>query len=278
MRGVEILTETILASINGVSRELAIACERGERDGTRMCLDRCRALFPELGIEMEDRAGALFAFAGAESPLSEACGVGLERPFSAGDVEAMTEFYRARGAVPRVSLGAVQDRALGALLARAGYVPVDQRNLLVVQLASLEAWRDDRITVATDPREWGNASALGFTDDERSLDAVRTTGTMIAAGGATALEARKDGEIVATAAYSLEPSGVLGLFAASTLAAHRRRGWQRAMIRDRIARGREAGMHFARVEATPFSDSERNFRALGFVPLYTRVLWELRAS
>jgi hypothetical protein len=60
------------------------------------------------------------------------------------------------------------------------------------------------------------------------------------------------------------------------VALFRRRGWQIAMIADRMARAREAGARFLRGTARPASSSERNFHRCGFVTLYTRALWERR--
>lgn len=100
---------------------------------------------------------------------------------------------------------------------------------------------------------------------------------LIATGGATALEVREGDAVTATACCAIEGDGV-ALFTASTIPSHRRHGWQRAMIRERMARAQRAGLRYARACAEPLTGSERNFRALGFVPLYTRVTWELREA
>lgn len=257
-------------------RALALDCELGEREGLRQCLLQAQQLYPHVGIEMREVAGGMVAFAGVGSPLSEATAVGIEAFVTPADVDFITMFYRERGCVPRVTLGPLSDPHLGSHLARAGYVPVDFRNMLVAEVAHLQGERDPRILEANDPEAWGEASARAFADGDEPSEGMRMTGVFMAASGATALYASEAGEIVATGCLAVERSGIAALFAASTLPHARRKGWQRALIRDRIARAKEAGMRYARVEATPLGESERNFRKLGFVPLYARVLFEWR--
>jgi GNAT superfamily N-acetyltransferase len=63
------------------------------------------------------------------------------------------------------------------------------------------------------------------------------------------------------------------LFAGSTHPAFRRQGWHTELIRDRVARARDAGARLVHAPAGPGSASERNFLRCGFIRLYTRVLW-----
>lgn len=177
----------------------------------------------------------------------------------------------------RVNVSPLTNPELGALLARSGYVPAEYQNVFVADLDTLEGEHNPRITELTDLAQWADASARGFSDEAEPGDVLHKISLLIASGGATALEVRENGTVIATACYALEREG-MALFAASTLPPYRRRGWQRAMIRERIARAKGAGMRYARVGAAPLGDSERNFRALGFVPLYTRVTWELSAQ
>ncbi len=107
--------------------------------------------------------------------------------------------------------------------------------MLVADLDRLEGGRDKRIVPMRDPQEWTEASARGFCDGADPDNETLTVSLLIATGGATVLEAREGGGIVATACYAFENDGI-ALFAASTLPAHRRQGWQRAMIRERCIR------------------------------------------
>jgi GNAT superfamily N-acetyltransferase len=232
--------------------------------------------YPQYGIETRDLAGGLLAYSGVSGAMSEAVAIGIDCDVSARVVDEITEFFRAHDAAPRANVSPLCNLELAPLLARSGYVPTEYQNMLVADLDILEGEHDPRITEVADVAQWADASARGFSDDADPGDVLHKVSLVIATGGATALEVRDGSEVVATAAYAFENDGV-ALFAASTLPAHRRQGWQRAMIRERIARAKDAGMRFVRVCAAPLGDSERNFRALGFVPLYTRVTWELRA-
>jgi hypothetical protein len=160
------------------------------------------------------------------------------------------------------------------VLAEAGYTPSEYDNVLVSDDLAAHALRDERVCVARDLRDWAEASARGFTDREELLPGDADIALLIASSeGVCALEARENRAIVATAGMDIRGEWS-GLFAASTLPAFRRRGWHLAMIRDRIARAREAGARFLRANARPGSTSECNFRRCGFTALYTRALWE----
>ncbi|MBV8637750.1 MAG: hypothetical protein JO322_06655 [Candidatus Eremiobacteraeota bacterium] len=259
-----------------IDRTLALACELGERIGLRKCMEAGQRNYPDLGIDVRDVAGGIVAFSGAGGALSEGTAIGVEADVSAATVHEITAFFGSHHCAPRLTVSPVTNPALAPLLANAGYVPVEYQNTLVAGIDALEGRHDERIREMQNPREWAEASARGFLDgDEPDRDAL-IVGLLLATGGATPLEVRDNGRIISTACYAFE-EGVVALFAASTIPSHRRQGWQRAMIRERVARAKAAGMRFARVSAVPLSDSERNFRALGFVPLYTRVTWELRS-
>jgi ribosomal protein S18 acetylase RimI-like enzyme len=228
-------------------------------------------------MEVRELAGGIVGYCGIPGPLSEAAAVGIDCDVTAATVDEMTEFFRARGCAPRLTVSPLTNPELAPLLSGAGYVPIEYQNTLLADVHSFEAERNNRVCEAVDARAWGEANARGFSDGEDPSHELRMMSTLLATGGAVALEARDRETIISTSCFAMEKErGIVALFAASTLPSHRRQGWQRAMIRERIARAKEAGMEFARVSAAPLSDSERNFRALGFVPLYTRVTWELR--
>ncbi len=260
-----------------IDRSLALACERGERDGIRRCLEAGQENYPELGIEVLDLAGGILGYSGVSGALSEGTAVGVEYEVSQGTVDDITAFFRLHDASPRLKVSPLTNPSLAPLLARSGYIPVEYENMLVAPLNSMNGERNGRIRELADVREWAEASARGFSGGVDPDDVLLKISLLLATGGATALEVRDGGAIIATACYAFEEGGGVALFAASTLPSHRRQGWQQAMIRERIARAKAAGMQFARVTALPLSDSERNFRSLGFVPLYTRVTWELRS-
>ena len=171
--------------------------------------------------------------------------------------------------------------SLASELTAAGYAPGDREQTLVASGDLIgQARRDDRIGVAKDIAAWAKASAAGFLEREELEPGDDVIALILAtAEGTIALEVREGDKIIATGAMSVIGDNA-ALFAGSTLTASRRRGWHTALIRDRVARAREAGATVVRATAGLGSVSEQNFTRCGFVSLYTRVLWlrPLRAS
>jgi len=243
--------------------------------GLRSAIDAARRLQPELGADGIEVAGGFAAFTGVGSPLSEAIGVGSQGPVDAAEIAEITAFYQSHGTRPRVFVTPLADPSLARVLAQAGYVPIEYSNVLASDRLDSFARRDERIAVTSDVEAWSHASARAFTGREILEPGDETIATVIAScEGVIALEACENGAIVATAAMDVR-LGCAGLFAGSTMGEFRNRGWQIALICDRIARAREAGANLLRAGAAPGSTSERNFQRCGFVTLYTRVLWEL---
>ncbi len=256
-----------------LTREIHDAIERAGIAGMRGTIAAVQRLFPEANAESIDVAGGVAAFAGAASPFSKAVGLGTFLPANADDVACVSQFYESRNATPRVFVTPLSDPGLGGALARAGYTPAEHDSVLISADADGYARRDDRIAVATDIVAWARASVDGFVDRERNLHGDSLARTVGEAQGVIPLEAREDGAIVATAAMSVRGE-CASLFAGSTLREFRRRGWQVALIRDRIARARDAGARIIYAAAEPASESERNFHRCGFVTLYTRTRWD----
>ncbi|MGC1381780.1 MAG: hypothetical protein WA814_12245 [Candidatus Baltobacteraceae bacterium] len=259
-----------------LTKELDAAIGRAEIAGIRNAIATTRRLAPQIGAESIEIAGGLVAFTGADSPLSQAYGVGADEPVTADGVAAITTFYESRGATPRVFVTPLADSTLARTLAAAGYAPAEYENVLAGGDLETHARFDDRISPATDLHAWARASAQAFMDRSEPEPGEEFIGLVIASSASVLpLEARVDGAIVATAAMDASAQ-CAGLFAGSTMPAFRNRGWHLVMIRDRIARARDAGARFVRATAKPASASERNFYRCGFTTLYTRVLWELK--
>ena len=257
-----------------LTREIHEAITRCEIAGIRCGIEAARHLQPNVNADAIEVGGGLVAFTGIDSPLSQAIGVGAFSPVTDAEIAQITAFYQSRGATPRVFVTPLADAALAPGLARAGYAPAEYENVLASDKLDAYALRDDRIGIATDLRAWAYASALAFTDREHLVPGDEIIALIIASSrGVCLLEAREGGAIAATAAMDLRDE-CAALFAGSTMPAFRSRGWHMAMIRDRIARARDAGAHFMRATARSASVSERNFHRCGFDTLYTRALWE----
>jgi GNAT superfamily N-acetyltransferase len=257
-----------------LTQEIDEMLRRAELAGTRQGVETVRRLFPEVGAESIEVAGGFARFTGVDSPLSQAVGVGVCVPAGDADVATITEFYESHGATPRVFVTPFADASLGAALAAAGYVPAEYENVLASRDLDTHALYDERVRVAANVEEWAHASARGFVEREAPAPGDEAIALVLASSeGVVPLEVREHETIVATCAMDVR-EGCSAFFAGSTLPSHRRRGWHRTMIRDRIARAREAGATLLRATAKPGSISERNFQRCGLLTLYTRTLWE----
>lgn len=255
------------------TRATGEAIERAEIRGRRECVAMARRLAPQLNAEIVEIAGGVAPFVGAGSPLSEAAGLGMFAEVSARDVDRLTDFYAERATPPRVAVTPLASLDLFGELVRAGYRPVEHQNVLACEIADIDCERDERIVESQDPWAWGRASAAGFMDREPTGDELLTGAIIAAIPSVTALELRTGGTVCATGAMDVQGE-YAALFAASTMPDARGRGFQTAMIRDRVARARRRGARVAHAGAGVASQSERNFRRLGFAVLYTRTVWE----
>jgi GNAT superfamily N-acetyltransferase len=261
-----------------LTRDLDEAIRECEIAGIRSGIETVRRLRPEIGAAGIEVAGGLVAFTGVDSPLSQAVGIGSSAAVTDDEIARVADFYESRGATPRVFVTPLADPSLGRALAAAGYAPSEYENVLASDDFGSHALRDDRIAIATDLDAWARASAQAFTDRETLEPGDELIATIIASSeGVCPLEARDGAAVAATAAMDLR-NGCAGLFAGSTMPGFRGRGWHVAMIRDRIARARDAGARLMRATARPASTSERNFQRCGFVTLYTRALWERKRT
>jgi hypothetical protein len=254
--------------------ELDRLFREAEMLGIRTAIEAAGRLRPHLGAEGVPAAGGLAAFTGSDSPLSQVYGAGMAGPVAREEIARIDAFYEARGATPKIFVTPLCDPSLATHLAAFGFAPREYVNLFACELDGTGGARDPRIRESGDPDAWGAASARGFLGVETPDDGDAHVGVVIARSeGVTALEAREGDAAVATAAMDVR-GRVSSLFAASTLPAFRGRGWHAAMIRDRLARAKEAGARFARGSAHPGSASERNFLRCGFRVLYTTAVWE----
>ena len=255
------------------TRPLGELVERAAIRGHRAVVDSASSIAPGLGAEIIEIAGGRAPFAGVGSPLSEAGALGVFSAATAADVERLTAFYTGHSTPPRVLVSPLAGIELPQLLASAGYRPIELQNVLVRELTQGEFERDPRVTEIADPWTWAAASARGFLDGEASREDALVAAIVAAVPNVGALAVERDGIIVAAAAMEVDGE-CLSLFAASTIPPARGQGWHTALIRDRLARGYEAGARIARVSAAIASRSERNFRRLGFGVLFSRTVWE----
>ena len=87
-----------------VDKALARRLESGEEMPQVMYARLFQKTRPEIGAAEEEICGGHMIFAGLGSPIGRATGAGLDRRFTAEDLNRVEEFYRAHNAPSQVDL------------------------------------------------------------------------------------------------------------------------------------------------------------------------------
>lgn len=218
--------------------------------------------------------GGCAIFAGADSPLTHAVGLGLSGPVSRAEVIELEAFFRSRGARVAVDLCPLADPGLLETLGDRGYHVTEFNNVLVKRLAGSEIVLTPRVRRAI-PGEadvWSHAVGHGFFEQAdlttEEMDVGRAIFTM--PGALCYLASGDAGEPAGGGALAIH-SGLATLFADSTIAAFRRHGLHKELITARLNEAVAQGCDMATASTQPGSGSQRNFERLGFEVVYTKV-------
>jgi hypothetical protein len=233
----------------------------------------CCALAQE-GAAVEQVAGGMVIFVGANSMLTHAVGLGLQGSVTAVDVDRVEHFFRSRGAAVNVDLCPYAHPTLTAHLSSRGYRIAEFNNVMVRGLDVTEAFSPAPGVRPAQPGEarlWAHTVGAGFFErDALSPEELDVGLTLFHAPGFRCFFACVDGVPAAAAAMSVH-DGVALLFADSTVRAWRGRGLHAALIRARLDEAVRAGCDLAAAGVLPGSVSERNYLRTGFHVAYTKV-------
>lgn len=222
-------------------------------------------------------AGGVAIFAGADSMLTQAFGVGLGAAAGEPELDQIEAFYRERGAASNIHVTPWTDPNLLAAMGTRGYAIHEFENVFVRPLAasSSDASATGVRVEEIGPElhdQWIRIGAEGFATEEISREVLVEVFTpFVKVPTLHCYIAYVDGEPAATAAASFhDGSDIVGLFGATTLPRFRKRGAQSALVQRRLADGIAAGCTQALVTTTPGSTSHRNVARRGFELAYTR--------
>ena len=248
--------------------ELARRVEAGEGAIARGCAER------QPGAAILEAGGGIAVFQGADSPLTQAVGLGLNGPLGAAQLDAIEEFFRSRGARVSIDLCPLADSDLLELMARRGYHATEFNNVLVRALGGLEVTMTPRVRRAT-PGEsdlWSHAVGHGFFEQAELTNEEMGVGRAIFSmpGALCYLTASESGEDTGGGALAVS-GGLATLFADSTVPRFRRQGLHRELIAARIQEAAALGCDLAAATTLPGSGSQRNYERMGFQVVYTRV-------
>jgi len=219
-------------------------------------------------------AGGCAIFAGVDSPLTQAVGLGLNGPVSEQEIGALEAFFRSRGARVSVDLCPLADPGLLAALAERGYGATEFNNVLVKRLGGTEIVLTPRVRRAV-PGErdlWSHTVGTGFFEQRELTTEEMDVGRAIFAmpGAMCYLAMSESGEPAGGGALAIR-EGLATLFADSTVAPFRRGGLHREIIAARLNEAVARDCDLATATTLPGSGSQRNYERLGFQVVYTRI-------
>jgi GNAT superfamily N-acetyltransferase len=241
----------------------------------------------ELALESRPVAGGWCTFGGPGTFVNKACGLGLSGPVPPGVAEEVIDFFRSRGAEPRVELCSFVHRSLLEALGRSAFQLQEFENVFYRRLeasedfrarlphpwpAGLEVERLDASDAAA-VEEYVAVSSSGFFPEGETP----STGFRESALRAARLQhadgflARLDGRVVGAGGCASR-QGLTTLFGTSVLPDFRRRGVQQALMVARLERARARGSTLATIVSHPGISTERNAARLGFSMAFVRAV------
>ncbi|NOT00518.1 MAG: hypothetical protein HOP29_07810 [Phycisphaerales bacterium] len=256
--------------------ELARRLERADAAGAVEFVEAHALRHPEIGAAWIDVGDGRVVFAGAESPVTQAIGLGMSGAVTSAEMSRVESFLRTRGAMVQVEVCPLADGSLLDILNVGKYGLAQHSNVLVCLLneAGAEPAADREINVRTvasaQVAEWSRAIAGGFFgDDEVPPVVYDDIATFFAMPSSTCFLADVGRQVVGGGVVAVH-DGVASLFAHGTHPEYRNRGVQSAIIPPSLALARQSGCDVAMACTLPGSVSQRNLERHGFRVAYTR--------
>lgn len=258
---------------------LARRLELTEGRGNAAFVEAQARVDPASGAIWKTAGGTHVMFAGVGSPITQTFGLGLHEPLVERDLDAIERFYTSRGSRVFHEVCPLAGVEVAALLARRGYVPIEQSSVLYQPIdLDTRIAADPALTVrAADPRDgalYARVAARGWSEQPPEVMSFIEGFAHLSLACATCFIAEKDGQPIATAALFMHGSTAL-LAGASTVPEGRRQGAQNALLDARLRTAAANGCDLAMMVAAPGSASQRNAERQGFRIGYTRTKWQL---
>jgi len=233
-------------------------------------------LKPEIKVKVEPVGGGFMIFAGKDSPLNRAVGLGFQGPVPPPILDEVESFYQHRVSPIRVDLCPLAGLSLIELLSQRTYTIDEFKNILFISLDEdiPEPPHDPDIVIRqADSGEadlWIRTTAQGF--EESASPSPETLQILLP-------NFHSENSVCFFAIVGDEPVGGGGMYlyesavelgGASTLPAFRRKGIQTALLVARLKEARRRGCRLAIVVTSPGSGSQRNIERVGFRLAYTK--------
>ncbi|MFM8320315.1 MAG: GNAT family N-acetyltransferase [Chloroflexota bacterium] len=233
-------------------------------------------LQPDSRAQVLHIGGGAAVYAGPESPLNRAIGLGLNGEVEDDLVVQVEAFFDDCGAQPSFDVCPLTDRSLLALLQRRSYGLVKFHNVLACRLPAPTEPGPAQIQVRPadpgDAQTWIHTTAAGFDPSgAATVEEIEMVAPNFHAANALPYLALIDGQPAGGGAMYLH-EGTVELGGASTRPQYRRRGVQTALIHRRLDDAYAQGVDLAMVLTRPGSDSQRNLGRLGFRLAYSKAI------
>ncbi len=217
-------------------------------------------------------AGGCAIFAGIDSPLTQAVGLGLNGPVTPFELGRLESFFHSRGARPRLDLSPLADPGFLDALGPHYHI-AEFNNVLVRSLQGLEVGLTARVRRAL-PGErdlWSHTVGHGFFEQPELTTPEMEVGRAIfnMPGALCYLTTAESGQPAGGGALAIH-EGLAVLFSDSTIPRWRRLGLHRELIAARLNEALARGCVLATASTLPGSASQRNFERLGFQIAYTK--------
>ena len=119
--------------------ELARKLEFAEAEVAVCGAEAMQQLTPEVGTAVLQVGGGYAVYCGANSPVTQAVGLGLNGPVSAEEFDRLEEFYFSRNEPVRAETSPLADASLFALYRERGYGVTEFSNVMARQMENDEA-------------------------------------------------------------------------------------------------------------------------------------------
>ena len=261
-----------------LSLELARELEMAEAQAATACAERTRATPGLHSAAVRAVAGGFAVYCGANSPVTQAVGLGLNGPVSKEEFDWLEDFYFTRKEAVRVETCPMADATLMEHYNDRGYFVSEFSNVMVRPVGNVEMPTANEIEVrrASDGELelWTLTVAQGFAEHYPVTKELLDVMKLSASGKNTECFLARIGGRVAGGATLAVRGRIAGLFGASTLPGFRGQGVQTALLTARLWRAGELKCELAMSLAQPGSPSQRNITRRGFRTLYTRAKFE----
>ena len=218
--------ETVNAQLLFLTLELAKRIELAEAQAAVQGAEVMTRMHPEMKRAVEQVAGGFAIYCGANSPITQAVGLGLDGPVSEEAFDRLEDFYRSRGETVRVETCPLADPSLFEIYGRRCYRVTEFSSVLARPLgetARKQNWPAAAagVTISrAEPQEmelWSDTVSRGFAEHYPVTEELREIMKMFAMGSsAECYFARVDGEIAGGGTLAVR-GGVAGLFGAARL-------------------------------------------------------------